>query len=143
MLRRAGADCVIDSSATSVRDGVKAQLQAWGPGGTGAGAGKGKGPRGSSGVDVVFDTVGGAQFEDSLKVVAWGGQILVIGFASGKIPSVPANIALVKVPPPSLSRALSLALYILSSQDCIGMFCSALSEAEAHYLPGTFTAKKC
>lgn len=99
VLRQAGADCVIDSSATSVRDGVKAQLQAWG------GKGKANGPRGSSGVDVVFDTVGGAQFEDSLKVLAWGGQILVIGFASGQIPAIPANIALVKVPFPLAHEA--------------------------------------
>lgn len=48
------------------------------------------------GVDVVFDTVGGAMFEASLRTVAWEGRILLIGFASGTVPQIPANILLVK-----------------------------------------------
>lgn len=40
------------------------------------------------GVDVVLDTVGGAQFQEALKAVKWGAQILFIGFASGDIPKV-------------------------------------------------------
>lgn len=40
------------------------------------------------GVDVVFDTVGGKHFEESMKCVKWGAQILIIGFASGTIPKV-------------------------------------------------------
>ncbi|KAK9802830.1 hypothetical protein WJX73_003729 [Symbiochloris irregularis] len=48
------------------------------------------------GVDVVVDLVGGQQFEESLKTVRWAAHILIIGFASGTIPKVPANIALVK-----------------------------------------------
>lgn len=50
----------------------------------------------SSGIDIVFDPVGGALFNESLKCVNWGAQILVIGFASGHVPKIPANIALVK-----------------------------------------------
>jgi NADPH2:quinone reductase len=34
--------------------------------------------------------------EQSLRCIAWGGRILVIGFASGKIPQIPANLLLVK-----------------------------------------------
>lgn len=48
------------------------------------------------GVNVVFDPVGGAVLKEAMKTVAWGAQYIVIGFASGKIPSVPANILLVK-----------------------------------------------
>jgi NADPH2:quinone reductase len=48
------------------------------------------------GADVVFDPIGGDIFEASLRSVAWGGRILVIGFASGRIPEIPANILLVK-----------------------------------------------
>ncbi len=40
------------------------------------------------GVDVVYDPVGGKSFEEALKVVKWGAQILIIGFASGSIPKV-------------------------------------------------------
>ena len=42
----------------------------------------------STGVDVVFDPVGGSQLFEALKCVAWGAQYLVIGFASGDIPKV-------------------------------------------------------
>lgn len=41
-----------------------------------------------AGVDVVFDPVGGKQFNDAMKSVAWGAQYLIIGFASGSIPQV-------------------------------------------------------
>ena len=37
---------------------------------------------------MVFDTVGGTAFAESLKVVKWGAHILIIGFASGLIPKV-------------------------------------------------------
>ena len=42
------------------------------------------------GADVVFDPVGGDAFDASLRCVAWEGVILVIGFASGRIPEAPA-----------------------------------------------------
>lgn len=47
-------------------------------------------------VDVLFDPVGGALFTEAFKMMAWGGHVVIVGFASGKIPSIPANIALVK-----------------------------------------------
>jgi NADPH:quinone reductase len=46
--------------------------------------------------DVVFDNVGGAQFNAALRCASWGGQLLAVGFASGAIPRVPANLLLVK-----------------------------------------------
>ncbi len=48
------------------------------------------------GVDVVYDPVGGKYFDVARRLVAWEGRLLVIGFASGDIPSAPANHALVK-----------------------------------------------
>lgn len=48
------------------------------------------------GADVIFDPVGGDVFDSSLRCIAPLGRILPIGFASGRIPQVPANIALVK-----------------------------------------------
>ncbi len=48
------------------------------------------------GADVIFDPVGGEVFEQSLRCINWEGRILVIGFASGVIPNLPANLALVK-----------------------------------------------
>jgi NADPH:quinone reductase len=48
------------------------------------------------GVDVVFDPVGGDAFDTATRLMARGGRLLVVGFASGRIPSFPANLALVK-----------------------------------------------
>ena len=48
------------------------------------------------GVDVVYDPVGGAQTEIGLRALRWKGRLLVIGFASGEIPRLPLNLALVK-----------------------------------------------
>ena len=48
------------------------------------------------GVDVIYDPVGGDLFDDCLRSISWGGRILVIGFASGKIPAIPANLPLLK-----------------------------------------------
>jgi len=48
-----------------------------------------------SGVDVVYDCVGGAYAEAALRATAWEGRFLVIGFTAG-IPSVPLNLTLLK-----------------------------------------------
>ncbi|MDH4108814.1 MAG: NADPH:quinone oxidoreductase family protein [Gammaproteobacteria bacterium] len=48
------------------------------------------------GADVVYDPVGGDLFEPALRALAWRGRMLVIGFASGSIPQVPANLPLLK-----------------------------------------------
>jgi NADPH2:quinone reductase len=49
-----------------------------------------------TGADVVYDPVGGALFEDAIRSVCFGGRVLVIGFASGEIPTVKINHILVK-----------------------------------------------
>lgn len=48
------------------------------------------------GVDCVFDPVGGDYFDPALRSLAPEGRLVVIGFASGKIPQVAANLLLVK-----------------------------------------------
>lgn len=51
---------------------------------------------GGKGADVVYDPVGGAWTEAALRAMAWRGRLLVIGFASGVIPAVKLNLALLK-----------------------------------------------
>ncbi len=72
-----GAEHLIDYSHEDVRERVKKIT-------------------GGRGADVIYDPVGGDAFDASLRCINWEGRILVIGFASGKIPKIPANILLVK-----------------------------------------------
>jgi NADPH:quinone reductase len=48
------------------------------------------------GADLVYDPVGGDVFDESTRCIAFGGRLLVVGFTSGRIASVPANIPLIK-----------------------------------------------
>ena len=48
------------------------------------------------GADVVFDPVGGDVFDATLRCIAWGGRLLVVGFAGGRIATLPTNLALIK-----------------------------------------------
>jgi NADPH:quinone reductase len=48
------------------------------------------------GADVIYDPVGGDLFDASMRCIAWKGRLLVIGFASGRIPELPANLVLLK-----------------------------------------------
>ena len=49
-----------------------------------------------SGVDVVYDPVGGAATEAAVRGLGWGGRLLVVGFAAGDIPRLPLNLLLLK-----------------------------------------------
>ena len=77
----AGADATLNysihSPAGSFRDELKALTA-------------GKGP------DVIYDPVGGEFSEAAFRSIAWRGRHLVIGFASGPIPNLPLNLALLK-----------------------------------------------
>ena len=73
----AGADHALDPAAPDLADQVKALT-----------AGKGTG--------VVFDPVGGPLSIKATRAIGWGGRFLIVGFASGEIPSFPANHALIK-----------------------------------------------
>jgi NADPH2:quinone reductase len=77
----AGADDIIDLSKDNLRDALREQVFAKNNG---------------KGVDVVIDPVGGDAFDAALRALAWRGRLVVIGFASGRIPSVKANYLLVK-----------------------------------------------
>jgi NADPH2:quinone reductase len=48
------------------------------------------------GVDVAYDPVGGPLTEAAVRSLAWRGRLLVIGFAQGEIPQIPANLLLIK-----------------------------------------------
>ncbi len=75
--REHGADELIDYQSESIRDRVRELT-------------------GGLGADVVFDPVGGDAFDQALRAVNWEARMLVIGFAAGRIQSVPANLILVK-----------------------------------------------
>ena len=75
--REMGADHLINYSEQSLRDEVKELTD-------------------GRGVDVVYDPVGGELAQQALRATAWHGRYLVIGFASGDIPALPANLALLK-----------------------------------------------
>jgi NADPH2:quinone reductase len=51
---------------------------------------------GGRGADVIYDPVGGDVFDESIRCIAFGGRILSIGFTSGRLPTLPVNIALIK-----------------------------------------------
>lgn len=76
LARAHGADFLIDTSDPKWRDALKAQVPA--------------------GIDVVVDPVGGALFETAFRTLRWGGRHLVIGFASGEIPSLRASLSIMK-----------------------------------------------
>jgi len=48
------------------------------------------------GVDVIYDPVGGDFTEQALRAMAWNGRHLIVGFAAGEIPKIPANLTLLK-----------------------------------------------
>jgi len=48
------------------------------------------------GADVIYDPVGGDVFDESIRCINWGGRILIVGFTSGRIPSAPVNMPLIK-----------------------------------------------
>ncbi|WP_026294461.1 NADPH:quinone oxidoreductase family protein [Salinimonas chungwhensis] len=49
-----------------------------------------------NGADVCYECVGGDSFDAMSRAMGWGGRLLVVGFASGKIPKLPVNLTLVK-----------------------------------------------
>jgi NADPH:quinone reductase len=72
-----GADDLIDYQTESIRDRVRELTE-------------------GRGADVVFDPVGGDAFDQAFRSVNFAARLLIIGFAAGRIQSVPANYVLVK-----------------------------------------------
>jgi NADPH2:quinone reductase len=48
------------------------------------------------GADIIYDPVGGDVFDESVRCIAFDGRLLVVGFTSGRIPTVPVNMPLIK-----------------------------------------------
>ncbi len=72
-----GADEIIQYTTENLRDRVKELTN-------------------GQGANVIYDPVGGDMFDMAVRRIAWEGRYLVIGFASGRIPELPANIPLLK-----------------------------------------------
>ena len=51
---------------------------------------------GGGGVDIVIDPIGGDAFDGAIRALAWRGRLVVVGFASGRIPNIKANYLLLK-----------------------------------------------
>jgi NADPH2:quinone reductase len=51
---------------------------------------------GGRGADVIYDPVGGDVFDESVRCIAFNGRILIVGFTSGRIPTVSVNMPLIK-----------------------------------------------
>ncbi len=75
--KAAGADALIDYSQASLKDEIKRLTD-------------------GQGADVIFDPVGGELFDQAVRGLAWNGRLLVVGFASGSIPQLAANLVLLK-----------------------------------------------
>ena len=80
-VRYAGADYVIDLSMAPLNDKLRDQVYA---------------VTGGKGVNVVLDVVGGQAFDASLRSLAFGGRIVVLGFTSAEIPNIKSNYLLLK-----------------------------------------------
>ena len=81
LCRRHGADHVIDLSAPDPRNSLREQVYA---------------AVGRRGVDLVLENVGGEVFDGALRALAWCGRLVVVGFASMRLPEVKANYVLLK-----------------------------------------------
>lgn len=81
LAKRSGADHVIRTDVADLRESFRQQVSA---------------AVGARGVDVIVDPVGGDVFDASLRVIAWCGRLVVVGFAEGRIPEVKAGYVLVK-----------------------------------------------
>ena len=51
---------------------------------------------GGRGADVIYDPVGGDVFDESVRCIAFDGRLLVVGFTSGRIPTISVNMPLIK-----------------------------------------------
>ena len=77
LVRRYGASDVINYRSEDLRQRIKSITS-------------------GEGVDVCFDSVGGAVFEQMARLMKWGGRLMPIGFTSGQVPSLPMNLPLLK-----------------------------------------------
>ena len=81
LAKQQGADHVVRTDVPDLRDAFREQIVA---------------AVGKRGVDVIIDPVGGDVFDAGLRVIAWSGRIVIVGFAEGRIPEIKAGHLLVK-----------------------------------------------
>jgi len=74
--KEAGADDLINYSDEDLKQALKSRYP--------------------NGIDVIYDPVGDRFTEPALRNMAWNGRFLIVGFAAGEIPKIPANLALLK-----------------------------------------------
>ena len=74
--KEAGADDLINYSDEDLKQALKSRYP--------------------KGIDVIYDPVGDRFTEPALRNMAWNGRFLIVGFAAGEIPKIPANLALLK-----------------------------------------------
>ena len=74
--KEAGADDLINYAEEDLKDTLKQRYP--------------------KGVDVIYDPVGDRFTEAAIRNMAWNGRLLIVGFAAGDIPKIPANLALLK-----------------------------------------------
>jgi NADPH2:quinone reductase len=80
-VRAAGADEIVDMSMPDLRESLRARIFEL---------------TGGKGADIILDPLGGDFFDAAVRALAWSGRLVVIGFASGRIPEIKANYILVK-----------------------------------------------
>ncbi len=81
LAQRHGADHWIDLSLPDPRESIRAKVHAL---------------IGTRGVDIVLENVGGEIFDGSLRALAWCGRMVIVGFASMRLPEMKANYLLLK-----------------------------------------------
>jgi NADPH2:quinone reductase len=81
LVRANGADHVVHTNRPDLRESFRAQVFA---------------AVGKRGADVIIDSVGGDVFDACLRVIAWCGRVVVVGFAAGRVPEIKAGYVLVK-----------------------------------------------
>ena len=80
-VRDAGAHGIVDLSQGTLIDSLREQVRAQTDG---------------QGVDIVIDTLGGDVFDAALRGMAWRGRLVVVGFATGRIPTLKVNYVMLK-----------------------------------------------
>ena len=81
LAKKNGADHVVRTDVPDLRENFRKQVLA---------------AIGKRGIDIIVDPVGGDVFDASLRVIAWSGRLIIVGFAEGRIPEVKAGLLLVK-----------------------------------------------
>jgi NADPH:quinone reductase len=77
LVRRYGAGDIVNYRCEDLRDRIKSITS-------------------GEGIDIGFDNIGGAIFEQMARLMQWGGRLMPIGFTSGEIPQLPMNLPLLK-----------------------------------------------